>query len=52
LEAWAARRLAFVIVGVTAKFFRLMLRIVSIVSRALTISQSRTPLLRRQITRN
>ena len=52
LEDWAARRLALVIVGVTAKFFRLMLRIVSIVSRALTISQNRTPLLRRQITRN
>jgi hypothetical protein len=41
--------LSLVIVGVTAKFFRVMLRIVSIVSRALTISQNRTPLLRRQI---
>jgi hypothetical protein len=49
---WSARRLALVIVGVTAKFFRVMLRIVSIVSRALTISQNRTPLLRRQTTGN
>jgi hypothetical protein len=32
---------AFVIVGVTAKFFRVMSRIVSIVSWALTISQNR-----------
>jgi hypothetical protein len=52
LENWSARRLALLIVGVTAKFFRVMLRIVSIVSRALTISQNPTPLLRRQIIRN
>jgi hypothetical protein len=42
---------ALVIVGVTAKFFRVMLRIVSIVSWALTISQNRRPLLCRQVIR-
>jgi hypothetical protein len=52
LEYWSARRLALINIGVTAKFFRVMLRIVSIVSWALTISQNRTPLLRRQITHN
>jgi hypothetical protein len=51
LEDWSARRLVLVIVGVAAKFFRVMLRIVSIVSRALTISQNRTPLLRRFLRR-
>jgi hypothetical protein len=40
------------IVGVAAKFFRVMLRIVSIVSRALTIPQKRSPLLRHQTIRN
>jgi len=39
--------LVLLVVGVTAKFFRVMLRIVSIVSWALTISQNRTPLLHR-----
>jgi hypothetical protein len=46
------QKIGLVVVGVAAKFFRVMLRIVSIVSRALTISQNRTPLLRRQTSRN
>jgi hypothetical protein len=55
LGGWKIGRLEdwrLVIVGVTAKFFRVMLRIVSIVSRALTIPQKRRPLLRYQEIRN